>query len=308
MKNSIDTHTIALGKVLHALPDTVLLIDCDQRIVFANAEIGNLLGYPPAALTGQLLSTLLPERYRHAHAAHFNHFFATPVPSPMTQRPILHALTADGHETPVSIAISSLDCADRRYALAVLRCAKQMRDHLSEAHLRAEMDPLTGVGNRLYLGRQMQRLIDKQHPFALLFLDLNRFKQLNDCHGHRIGDQVLRTVAQRLQAAVRNADLITRLGGDEFVILLDDICEPMQLEHHAYRVADAITQTMHLDGLNLQIGAAFGGVIFPLHTATLDALLAMADQAMYCAKRAGVTFALARPEQAERNCPAQTSA
>lgn len=294
MQIILDEQTIALGQVLHALPDAVLLVDGDQRIVFVNAEATRLLGHPVETLFGQPLGMLVPERYRDNHGSHFARFFAAPAATSMGQRPILHVLTAERLEIPVTIGISALDCGGKRYALAVLRDALRMRDHLSEALDRAELDPLTGVGNRVRLERHGQRLISERRPFAILYLDLNRFKQLNDRYGHRVGDQVLRTVAQRLAAAVRSRDLVARMGGDEFVVLLDEIGDPKQIEHHAHRLADSIEHAIHVGGRNLVISAALGGAMFPAHASTLSSVVAMADKAMYRAKHLGAAFELAR--------------
>src|SRR3546814_16197279 len=92
------------------------------------------------------------------------------------------------------------------------------------------------------------------------------------------------------------------MGGDEFVVLLDDIGEPRQIEHHAHRLADSIEQAVHVGGLNLVISAALGGAMFPAHAATLPGVLAMADTAMYRAKRLGAPFELARPGDDDPAC------
>lgn len=295
MELNQSAHDIPSKHLLDALPDAVLLVDAEQHIAFANTEAARLLGHAADTLRGQPLSALLPERYREAHVAHFQRFFAAPRATSMGQRPILYVLSADRVEIPVTISISALDCAGKRYALAVLRDALRMREHLNDALDRAELDPLTGVGNRVRLERHGQRVVSEQRPFTVLYLDLNRFKQLNDRYGHRVGDQLLRTVAQRLSAAVRNCDLVTRMGGDEFVVLLDDIGEPRQIEHHAHRLADSIEQPIHVGQLNLVISAALGGAMFPAHADTLTSVVAMADKAMYRAKRLGAAFELARP-------------
>src|SRR3546814_8309392 len=92
------------------------------------------------------------------------------------------------------------------------------------------------------------------------------------------------------------------MGGDEFVVLLDEIGEPRQIEHHAHRLADSIEQAVHVGGLNLVISAALGGAMFPAHADTLTGVLAMADKAMYRAKRLGAAFELERPGDDEPDC------
>lgn len=301
MRNNAVTDESTLLQVLDALPDAVFLVGEDQRIAYASAEVGRLFGYRPIELIGQPVDILVPERHRDAHPGYVAHFFSTPMPGAMTQRPLLHALASDGREIPVSIGLSSITVAGTRYALAVLRDAHRIREHLSEARHCAESDPLTGVGNRRYLEEHGLRLTGERRNFALLFLDLNRFKPLNDRYGHRIGDHVLRTVAQRLVAGVRHCDLVARLGGDEFVVLLDGVGDANLVEHQAHRLADAIAQAIHCDGPEVTTSVAVGGALFPNHADTLTRLLTIADQAMYRAKRSGAVFDLARDDDfAER--------
>lgn len=306
MNHKADTFESTLLQVLDALPDAALLVGDDMHIAHASAHVGQLLGYRPMELIGQSVDILVPERYRHTHPRHVARFFATPTPGAMTQRPLLHALASDGREIPVSIGLSSITVAGTRYALSVLRDAHRMRDHLSEAHQYAASDPLTGVGNRRHLEEHGLRLTGERRNFALLFMDLNRFKPLNDRYGHRIGDHVLRTVAQRLVAGVRHCDLVARLGGDEFVVLLDGVGDTNLVAQHAHRLADAIAQAIHCDGPEVTTSAAVGGALFPNHADTLTRLLTIADQAMYRAKRSGNVFDLARddddPERSAQ-CP-----
>lgn len=306
MSHKADTFESTLLQVLDALPDAALLVGDDMRIAHASVQVGQLLGYRRMDMIGQSVDILVPERYRHAHPRHVARFFASPTPGAMTQRPLLHALASDGREIPVSIGLSSITFDGTRYALAVLRDAQRMRDHLSEARHDAASDPLTGLGNRRYLEEHGLRLTGERRRFALLFLDINRFKPLNDQYGHRIGDHVLRTVAQRLLAGVRHGDLVARLGGDEFVVLLDGVSDTNLLAQQAHRLADAIATTIHCDGPDVTTSTAVGGALFPNHADTLSRLLTLADQAMYRAKRSGAVFDLARddddgPEQTARS-------
>lgn len=290
MNNRATADENSLRRVLDALPDAAFLVAEGQQIAFANAESGRMLGYCPADLIGQSLEVLLPSRYRDAHPGHVARYFATLPPGAMTQRPLVHALAHDGREVPVSIGLSSITIAGVRYAIAVLRDARGVSARLNEARHLAESDPLTGVGNRRCLDDWSLRLISASRPFALLFLDINRFKPLNDRYGHRIGDQVLRTVAQRLLAGVRGGDLVARVGGDEFVVLLDGVGDATLATQHAHRLADAIAQPVHCNGPCVTISAAAGCALFPHHATSLSVLLSIADRAMYRAKRRGAVF------------------
>ena len=163
----------------------------------------------------------------------------------------------------------------------------------SEERIRvlALQDALTGLPNRLHLNDQVelavQRCAANERRFALLFLDLDGFKMVNDRHGHDIGDVLLVHVAQVLKCAVRETDVVARLGGDEFVVLLHDVCDETMIAAIAAKVVQGIGEACTLQGIEIHIGASAGIAIFPDHGTTREALLKTADHAMYAAKSAG---------------------
>lgn len=167
---------------------------------------------------------------------------------------------------------------------------ERSRSHLDRL---AMTDPLTGLANRRRFLQTAQREIDLAHrhhlPLALLSLDLDRFKAINDTHGHAVGDQVLVEVSRRCSRVLRTTDLLARWGGEEFVILL-----PNTPSDHAHQLAERLRQAVAMSHqvmvqqqpvwVTVSIGAAG---IAPGETATLDALLQTADEAMYHAKNSG---------------------
>ena len=122
---------------------------------------------------------------------------------------------------------------------------------------------------------------------ALLFLDLDRFKAVNDLLGHAAGDELLKLVAARLQAQVRTADTVARLGGDEFVVLLDNPANVEEVARIAQRIVDAVSAPVQLAGQTLAVGASVGVALHPAHGQTPAELMHAADRAMYAAKRGG---------------------
>ncbi|MEO8839070.1 MAG: EAL domain-containing protein [Herbaspirillum sp.] len=152
----------------------------------------------------------------------------------------------------------------------------------------AHHDDLTGLPNRALLRDRLQQQIAQQHhvrnQFALLFLDLDRFKNINDSMGHENGDRLLRVVGERLRACAREGDTLARLGGDEFVILLIDIRNPRHAAEVATKVLDSLAQPFHIDGKDCFVGVSIGIAIFPDDGNTAEELLKRADIAMYLAK------------------------
>lgn len=165
----------------------------------------------------------------------------------------------------------------------------------NEAWLKSQAftDTLTGLANRLLLADRFQLTLErsKRHraEFALLMVDLNGFKAINDTYGHSAGDEVLRTVAQRLMAAVRGSDTVARLGGDEFVLLIESFNDADELVHLGRKLITAISADIALPGQDpVNVGASVGVALFPRHGASLDALLDTADRGMYDCKASGL--------------------
>lgn len=156
---------------------------------------------------------------------------------------------------------------------------------------RLRTDRLTGLANREALVQALQRRIehargDRRHPqLGLLFIDLNRFKDINDSHGHEVGDRVLKEIAARLRHAVRSEDLVARYAGDEFVILVDKVAGRDALESVRKHVEGVLQQPFEIDDLPLMsAGGATGAALFPDDGDSAESLLRSADHAMYAEK------------------------
>ncbi|MBS0243745.1 MAG: EAL domain-containing protein [Proteobacteria bacterium] len=170
----------------------------------------------------------------------------------------------------------------------------QRRQAQAQADKLAAEDSLTGLANRRMLTRALDLLIDDHGTgdtdmpkFAVLYLDLDRFKTVNDTQGHAVGDQLLRMVAERLRDSMRAEDFIARLGGDEFAIILPLPEEGSAIDVVANRLVDALSRPYELNGLQLLIGASIGVAIAPRDGRTSSELLISADLALYAAKSAG---------------------
>lgn len=176
---------------------------------------------------------------------------------------------------------------DRARKLMSIVLLKAHNDQLLE-HA-ATLDDLTGLPNRLGLSRCLRQVEATTDECAVLFVDIDAFKNINDRHGHLVGDRVLATVADRLRRAVRAGDVVTRLHGDEFVVVLlgstDDLT-PDTVRRIADRTVKMLAEPFQIDGLTLRISASVGAAHLD-HERNVDRLMGHADQAMYAAKRAG---------------------
>lgn len=157
--------------------------------------------------------------------------------------------------------------------------------------LQANFDPLTGLANRRRFHDRLEQEISKAKragtSFALMYLDLDHFKEINDSLGHDIGDELLREVAQRLKGILRESDIIARLGGDEFAIILTATNEPANIEHIAEAILKKIAEPYSLVSEQSYVSASIGITLFPNDSTSADTLLKNADQAMYQSKAEG---------------------
>lgn len=163
-----------------------------------------------------------------------------------------------------------------------------LQDKQRELDHLASHDILTGLPNRRMFLDRLEHAIARAHrsgqSTAVLFIDLDKFKEINDSLGHAAGDVVLRTAADRMLSAVRKIDTVARIGGDEFVILLDGAGDPAAIAHIADKITDSIAQPVMYGTDSLAIGASIGIARYPQNGSSVTELLARADQAMYVAK------------------------
>ena len=160
-------------------------------------------------------------------------------------------------------------------------------NRLELEHL-ARHDPLTGLPNRRLFMEQLASALERaqraQAPLAVMFIDMDRFKDINDACGHDAGDAALQWVAQQLLAHTRKTDTVARLGGDEFVVLLESPVQPEQIDGIAQNLIDSMREPWFFDGHLCSIGLSMGISVFPSNGSTADALLSAADTAMYGVK------------------------
>lgn len=187
--------------------------------------------------------------------------------------------------------IGDLARAFRDMRLQIGEQISELRDNQDELEHLAQHDPLTGLANRRKFQERLDHALAQARRMpqtvSVLFIDLDRFKPINDLHGHEVGDVVLQTVARRLQGMLREVDTVARIGGDEFVALLGAPATPEQLEAIARKLLALVSEPMVVEGQQLDLGCSIGIASYPDHAGTATDLLAAADHAMYQAKTAG---------------------
>jgi len=280
----------ALAQVIDTVPALISAADKDGRCVFVNALQAAAANSSPSDLVGRDVEELLgPARVGRSREAD-QIVFQTSQAFPAYEEELLDShgmrrvlLTTkaplrDESGRVARVLTTSLDITDR----------KQAEDRL--LHL-AQHDPLTGLPNRSYLADCLTRLLGTaprtDGQIALHFLDLDRFKAVNDVFGHQVGDRLLKAVARRLVDVVRGGDVVARLGGDEFAVLQTGVATEDDSSTLAARISEALNQPFVVNGRELAISASIGITLHPRDGRSANELLRNADLAMYQAKAEG---------------------
>jgi len=275
----LDLRPVARTLVVETMRDAVLVVDAHGHVVDLNPAAQQLLERSAAATIGRPVDALLSER-------------AGPIQFP---DPGVYDLRFDAgdHDRDMELAVTPL--ADARGATAgrvlVFRDVSERRELERDLRRLAYTDALTSLPNRaLFHDRLDQALVKATRhgtALAILFLDLDRFKIINDSLGHEIGDKVLGSVAQRLRGCLRGEDTLARLGGDEFAVLLPEISDPRGTRFVADKLLAALSGPQLIDAHELTVNASIGVALFPRDGTDVQHLLRGADAAMYRAKARG---------------------
>ncbi|NLR74457.1 sensor domain-containing protein [Leeia aquatica] len=276
------------AKVLDASLDAIFITDQQGRIVTANPRF--------AALTGQSITSLQgtdPSRFlSHPDGKRFLHNLQLELAQHLLWEGEIQLQQAHGGTIPCLLSlVRMLDSQGMRsHDVGFLKDLTEAKAAKRRIEDLAYNDTLTGLPNRLLLAERVQMAIQSaernQSQFAVLFLDLDRFKHINDSLGHLAGDAVLMDVAQRLQDCLRQQDTAARLGGDEFILVLNGVNE-QGAENSARRIIDALSQPFHFADLTFSVTCSIGIALYPDDGRSMDDLIKNADSAMYHVKERG---------------------
>ena len=276
-------------------------IDLAGRIIEANPALRSMLGYSTDELTHNPLANFVhPDHVRDGRLPQLTELSEGNRQELQQELRYVHKL--GGLVWCNSIASLVRGRSNEPLFLIVMTedITARKKQEVALEH-QALHDGLTDLPNRTLLFDRLRQaiLVSKRehHPLALLIMDLDRFKEINDTFGHHGGDEVLRQVAGRLKGQLRESDTVARLGGDEFAIILPGIVDEAAAGLTASRILQALQEPLMIEGEPLEIRASIGIVLFPRHAEDADTLLRRGDAAMYEAKRAGTGTAFYTLEQ-----------
>ncbi len=285
-----ETRLRLLAGVFEHSAEAIMVSDRDNRILEVNQSFCRLTGYSADEVRGMDPGLLSSDR---SAADDYREMWQAINTTGHWQGEIWDR-RKDGSCYPKWLAISTIRGTDgdiEYYIGSFVDISERKAAEEKISHL-AHFDTLTDLPNRLHLqGRLEQALAaarrDRQRaPLAVMFLDLDRFKNINDTLGHHVGDALLLEVSQRLRASVRQSDIVARLGGDEFVVALAG-ADAAAAERVAGKILAALSPAFHFDGHSLHTTSSIGIAVFPTDGETVEVLMRNADAAMYHAKSAG---------------------
>jgi diguanylate cyclase (GGDEF)-like protein/PAS domain S-box-containing protein len=290
--------------IMGSVGDGIITIDVHSVIQSVNAAACDIFAYTADELIGNTLMMLMPIDLRNSHENGINHLLEGRSPHLIGQGNVeIRGLRKDGMEFPLELTISEVPLFGKRLFVGVMRDITERKEIHRKLSNLAQYDSLTGLPNRLLfmdrLSTAMERAKRSGATIALMFLDLDGFKQINDTLGHQAGDELLIQFADRMSSLMRKVDTVARLSGDEFNVLLEQLNAP---EADAKRVAEKIVASMQkpfsIADQNVIVTVSVGIVVHDARIEDIQVgdLLSRADKQMYLAKNAGKNaFSMATP-------------
>jgi diguanylate cyclase (GGDEF)-like protein/PAS domain S-box-containing protein len=275
--------------VFETTTEGIMVTDEENRIKTINPAFTRITGYTQDEVQGRSPSILSSGRHDRGF---YEEMWETVLQNGCWNGEIWNR-RKDGSVYPEWLAISTIrdDNGIVKEHVAVFSDITKYKQDEEQILYQANYDALTGLPNRSLLSdRLSQAIVAAQREswmLAVLFVDLNHFKVVNDTFGHVVGDEVLQMVAERIKSCLREPDTVSRFGGDEFIILLQDVTEMDSVAQIATNIINNITRVITLYGREIYIGASIGITVYPDDAESVDSLLRNADMAMYQAKERG---------------------
>lgn len=268
--------------VLENLTEGVIIINPDCQVENLNPAALKMFGYSLEEASGMSF-------YKFAENEDHLEEACTNLLSGMSQT--FSARRKNGDIFPMLLSVKSFQHGGDTLLAAVVQDISEQKAYEDSLAVMAYYDPLTGLPNRrLFHDRLTQALAQAERHgklLAIFFLDLDRFKNINDTLGHETGDHLLQAVADRLTSVVRKCDTVARLGGDEFTVLLDEISTVQEAEYVAQKIIESFGKPFNVGNLELFTTTSIGITLFPHDALDIDTLVKNADSAMYQAKQEG---------------------
>lgn len=291
LNNALELEGIKSGKILEMAAEGIISIDPKGKLLSFNRAAQTIFGYEVEEVIGENVSMLMPPLHQDSHDEYLSRYLQTGQQHVIGKTREVQGRRKDGTPFPLELSITEIKYGGTHLFTAVLRDVSEQKLALKRIEQLAHFDSLTNLPNRSLfydrIGQSITMAKRNRNSVALLYIDLDGFKQVNDKLGHHVGDLLLQQVAARLRLCIRESDTLARLGGDEFTMLLNDANDRGNVEMVAQKIISSIDQPFNLEGQSVHVGASVGIARYPYDAPTSGALLIVADKAMYAAKAAG---------------------
>jgi diguanylate cyclase (GGDEF)-like protein/PAS domain S-box-containing protein len=316
LENEVAAQTKRLSSVIDNIVDGVITISERGNIESLNPSAMRIFGYSEQDVLGKNVKMLMPEPYHSEHDGYLDNYITTGIKKIIEIGREVVGRRKDGSTFPMELEVREIFIDEVRHFVGITRDITERKSAGEEIRRLAFYDQLTDLPNRrLLLDRFRQALITsdrRNNPGALLFIDLDNFKNLNDTLGHDMGDILLKKITHRLKSCIRESDTVARLGGDEFVVLLLDLHrQALEAAAEAKTICEnilsAISQPCEIEKHTHHCTASIGVVIFNGTVQPVEELMKQADIAMYQAKKAGRNTLRFFDQQMQENISARVS-
>ncbi len=288
-RKDFERQLLLSASIFHASSEAMLITDSKSNIISVNPAFTEITGYSADEVLGKNPCEFCSGQHEEAFYQEILHSLLTANHwqgevwdlkkngEAYAVRMIINSISTDNGSVPI-YAVQFSDVTEK----------KRMEETISK---HANFDSLTGLANRRlfreYLEQEIKKAHRSHHSMALFFIDLDRFKEVNDMLGHHSGDQLLKEAAKRIVSCVRESDIVARLGGDEFTVILSDITEVKRVTHVAHSIIQSLCKPYRLGVEDIIVSASVGITIYPNDATDPSDLLRNADQAMYLSKSQG---------------------
>jgi diguanylate cyclase (GGDEF)-like protein/PAS domain S-box-containing protein len=274
--------------VVESSKDAMVAIDRNGLVTLFNSGATRIFGRSKGEMLNTPVEELMPSAYRLAHTQYIHGFFTgSKPPAAMGKTLELQAVRSNGEEFPVELSLSEGQAGDEPFVLAVIRDITERKLIEQQLVQQANYDGLTGLPNRTLILERLEKAIGHEQHLAVMLLDLDNFKAINDSLGHDGGNLMLKEVADRLLATVPNMDTVGRLYGDEFVIVLRDITDTEEVMRLVRKLVQEFDKPFSIAGSEHLATFSVGVALYPEDGNCGDELLKKADTAMYSSKKGG---------------------
>ncbi|HLP96935.1 MAG TPA: diguanylate cyclase [Sideroxyarcus sp.] len=292
IKGELEKSQGQLQAIISNVMDGIITINERGEIQGFNPAAEKIFGYSQQEVLGQNVKLLMPEPDKSAHDGYLNRYMDSGRGQILGVRGReVTAVRKNGEKFPMELSASEMLLGGQRYFIGIVRdITDRKRAEEKIAHL-AHFDYLTDLPNRASFLDKLEHSLAlakrSKNRVAVLFLDLDGFKQVNDTLGHEAGDLLLKGVSKRLRETIRACDTVARVGGDEFVFVLDAIGSDENASLVAIKIIAALLEPFDLHGQRGQVGASIGIAMFPEDSGDSQELVRLADEGMYLAKQSG---------------------